>query len=72
MCCGAATKPKAEGDLDTSNTVLETCQLKEATTYTYKPAYDSVAETWPFVCIEGATKLVGAIAAVSSILYSLN
>lgn len=74
-CCGAATgRPHGKaGPVVT----IEVCQEKTAKTYSYTPPRDVLAkedptaESWPFVCIAGASQLAGAAAAALASAYMM-
>lgn len=74
-CCGAATgRPHgATGPLVT----IEVCQEKASKTWGYVApraplaTAEPAADPWPFKCIDGASKLAGAAAAVLTSAYMM-
>jgi hypothetical protein len=56
---------------------IETCQSSDTTTYSYVPPRGPMettapaADTFPFVCIEGAQKLAAAASALATAVYML-
>ena len=71
LCCGAAQRFLKDG----TKLSIETCQLADATTYTYYPALPAGAvvaptpETWRFQCISAAQKLAAAATAALAAGY---
>jgi len=72
LCCGAASVPVGEAVM-----TIETCQSSDTTTYSYVPPRGPMettapaADTFPFVCIEGAQKLAAAASALATAVYML-
>jgi hypothetical protein len=62
---------------DGTKLTIETCQKKEATTFTYYPALPTgalvqpTAETWRFSCISAARKLAAAATAALATGYMM-
>lgn len=73
LCCGAAQRFLKDG----TKLSIETCQLADATTYTYYPALPENAvvaptpETWRFQCISAAQKLAAAATAALAAGYMM-
>lgn len=66
-CCGAA-----KGAMGGATMTIETCQPKTTTKYKYQPPRAPMATAWPakvewpFVCIDGASKLAAAASALAA------
>lgn len=78
LCCGAARVWMESGTTaDAGWRTIETCQLLDATSYSYQPPRAPMATTSPqkisvdFACIEGAKKLAAAASAVAAAVYML-
>jgi len=75
-CCGAATG-KSKNDPNGPLITIEVCQDKTAKTWGYVAPRaalskeDAVADPWVFKCIDGATQLAGATAAVLASAYMM-
>lgn len=67
LCCGGAypNTPDMDDAEDILKVQIETCQSKTTTTYNHRPSWDK-NEDWKFVCIEGASALATASAALVS------
>lgn len=72
LCCGAAKIPVGKAVM-----IIETCQAKDASTYSYALPRAPMATTmptgtdYPFTCIEGAQKLAAAASALAAAVYML-
>jgi len=72
LCCGAAKIPVGKAVM-----IIETCQTKTATTYSYAKPRAPMATSmptgtdYPFTCIEGAKKLAAAASALAAAVYML-
>lgn len=73
LCCGAADKILLDG----TKLTVETCQAKDATTFTFWPELPEgatvapKAQTWRFYCISGAAKLAAAATTAAASLYMM-
>jgi len=72
LCCGAAKIPVGKAVM-----IIETCQAKDAATYSYAPPRAPMAlamptgTDYPFTCIQGAQKLAAAASALAAAVYML-
>jgi hypothetical protein len=67
LCCGAASKLIGQTEV-----TIETCQKADATKYSYQPPRAAMGlampavESWDFVCIAGAKRVLAAAAAAAA------
>jgi hypothetical protein len=67
LCCGAASKLIGQTEV-----TIETCQKLDATKYSYQPPRGAMGlampavESWDFVCIAGAQRVLAAAAAAAA------
>lgn len=67
LCCGAASKLIGQTEV-----TIETCQKLDATKYSYQPPRAAMGlampavESWDFVCIAGAQRVLAAAAAAAA------